>query len=244
MTNQSTAVAFVFCHVAKKPGSLKETMHVPWVTRQLIVIKNWAARENVVIAKTVIATPTYRKSAFALAAEFRSAVASASCGNSSLVLADISELLSRTSFDHIASCIEQLVKAGVPIVDATAGRELGSLTSDELKNIARHAGAARNAKSRAVKDGLILAGKRGNAPPRSNGKRGARVQRTKADNAALRHLDFIRSEQAKLPAGAQLSPSALARALDEAGHTAPRSQAWSHNSAKNLIRRLVAMKRL
>lgn len=244
MTGNPIAVAFVFSHVRKKASSDQEAVRVPWVRRQLVLINRWAARENVVVAKWVVAMPTYRKSAFALVTEFRAALDRAHRDNSSLVLADIPELLCRSHIDHIPACVDQLLKAGVPVIDAASGREWSSLTTDELYNVTLQAAATRRSRSRAVKDGLTLAGKKAGAPPTSNGRRGARAQKNRADNAALQHLDFVLSERAKQPPGEQLSPSALARALNEAGHAAPRSTGWSHNSAKNLIQRLVALKRL
>jgi hypothetical protein len=228
----------------EKAGSKRETTRVPWVRPQLFLISNWAARENVVVADWVFATPTYRKSAFTLVAEFRAAVDRANRDNGSLVLADIAELLCRTHIDHIPRCVDQLLKAGVPVVDATSGREWSSHTTDELNSITLQAGAARNARSRAVKDGLTLAGKQGSAPPKSNGNLGALAQSNKADRAALQLAEFVRSELAKLPPDDRVSLSALARALNDAGHPAPRSKAWSHNSTKNLIRRLVVLNRL
>jgi hypothetical protein len=75
-------------------------------------------------------------------------------------------------------------------------------------------------------------------PSADNWKMGNLANLTKADAFAHRHRDFVRAEIAKLPSNVELSPSSLARALNEVGFLSSRSNLWTHNSAKNLIERV------
>ena len=214
-----------------------------WFRRQHALIKDCAARNNAAL-KLFANWTTNRQRRFSATNDFRRAVESAVRSNGSLILGDIAELLRRTSFDQIVLCIDELSRTGVPTLDAASGRLFSSFDSVELSEMTRQAGRERKARSQAVKDGLALAGKPKKAPPRSNGIRGGNAYKLKADRSALRLADFVRGEMAKLPPGADMSPSALAKALNAAGIPATRSSTWGHNSARNLLRRLTALGRL
>jgi len=94
-----------------------------------------------------------------------------------------------------------------------------------------------HAKSHTIRAGLSLV-RRDHAASSENAARASAANASKADRRAADLRVLVERELATMPTGGILSPSVLARRLNEKGIAAPRGGAWSHNSAKNLLHRL------
>jgi hypothetical protein len=189
------------------------------------------------IAKSFIDTPTYRRATFIRSPQFREAKAYAIVHNADVVVADIQELLRRTPAGEIQDCVAVLDSPEVEIYDASLRSTWSSLSISRRQEIMVNSIRERGSRSEAVKVGLSL-GKKEHRASKGNGLKGSHANKVKADNRAKRLSEVVRAEEQKLAPGAPLSPSALAKVLNEAGELSPMGGKWSHNSAKNLIARL------
>jgi hypothetical protein len=193
------------------------------------------------IANHVIDTSTCRGAAFFHSPKFREAKARAIAQGADMVVADIQELLRRTPERKILACVTELDDPHVEIYDALLGRSWSSLPIRNREEMLVNSTRERLARSRAVKAGHLL-GKKERRAPRTNALNGSRANKLKADKAAIRLAEFVRNEERQLAPSASLSPSALARALNEADISSSRGGKWTHNAAKNLIARLKRLK--
>jgi hypothetical protein len=237
MTIKKPLIAFEFAYCAKRPKSAHDLNRNAWLLRQRRLILSFATASNRPIAKEFIDTPTYRGTTFAQSAKFHEATAFAIAQNGDLVVGDVQELLRRTPGEKILGCVKVLDGSDVEIYDATLKSSWSSLSHPRRQEILLNAARERSARSEAVKFGLKLAGKKRKAP-RPDALEGSRMNRIKADNAAARLREFVGVQKQKLEPGTSLSPSALAKALNEANIPSSRGGNWTYNSAKNLMVRL------
>jgi hypothetical protein len=234
-------VAYIFTWVRKKPRSVSELNQAAWAKRQKVATLKFARSHHLSISKTLVGVTTYRKKAFVHTQEFQDAVRLAGERDADLVLADIAELLARGPSDRVAECIEALDKIEVEIWDATHGRLWRSFTELQRVHLTLLASQVHTSRSNAIRAGLKLSKGVKESPPRENGRRGNASARRDADAFAKRHAGFVKSEQAKLAIGKKLSPTSLARALNDADIPSRRGGRWSHNAAKDLMQRQEAL---
>lgn len=241
MTPQRPLVAYVFAYLPKRPSSVEEIRDNPSITLQCQYIQQFATASAQKIKRLLVGTSVYRRKPFTKSDKFLEAMKVAASHDCDLALADIAELLSRTAEDQIVTCVRALDAAKVKIWDASSRTEWQSLPVVRRQEIILHSMRARAFRSQSVKAGIRNMKNERSARSTSNGLRGNRINKLKADRAALQLRDFVRSEQEKLGTGGRLSPAALARSMNEAGIPSARGGAWSFNSAKNLLERLARM---
>lgn len=242
MTDQKQFVAFYFSHVGRQPRTLSELRKLSWLNVQRRMIQHWAAANNYRLAPTPFKTTTNTETAFTESLEFRTALRHAGELKCSLVMADISESLSRTPAEKIVGCVKALDTILVDIWDVRSDDHWRSLSSETRSKLMNRAVIVRVNRERSIKSGLRSTGTR-KKPSADNWKRGNSANQAKADAFARGLADFVRSQKEKLLPGAKVSPSALAHALNEAGVLSPRSGVWNHNSARNLLRRVETLSR-
>lgn len=239
MTDQKPLVAFMFAYVSKRPSSERNIRTNASVSLQLGIIDKFVAKSGREVKRWIVGTSVYRRSPFTKSQKFLEAIEAATRLDCDLVLADVTELLGRTAMDQIDESAKALDTLEVNIWDATLNRQWHELPEITRQRIMVSSMRARATRSGSIKAGIKINGSQRGAPPASNGIKGSRVNKLKADKAALQLKEFVRREEAKLDPGETLSPAALARSLNQAGISASRGGEWSFNSAKNLIRRLV-----
>ncbi|MER8857018.1 hypothetical protein NKI09_05065 [Mesorhizobium sp. M0757] len=237
MTDQKQFVAFYFSHVGRQPRTLSELRNLPWLNLQRRMIQHWASANNYHLAHTLFKKTTNTETAFTESLEFRTALRRAGELKCSLVMADISESLSRTPAEKIVGCVKALDSILVDIWDVRRNDHWRSLSLEMRNNLMNRAVTVRVSREKAIRNGLRTAATR-KKPSADNGKRGNSANQAKADAFARELAGFVGSQKAKLTPDAKISPSALAHALNEAGVLSPRSGLWKHNSAKNLLERV------
>ncbi|UVK40996.1 hypothetical protein LHFGNBLO_002536 [Mesorhizobium sp. AR10] len=242
MTDRKQFVALCFSHVGRQPRTASELRKLPWLNRQHRIIQHWAAASNYHLAATLFQTTTHTETVFTESAKFHTAVRLAGGLACPLVLADVLGLLSRTSTEKIVTCMQLLDSIAVDVWDASRNCTWQSLSFEVRNELGRRAMAVRLSRTGPIRAGLKSAGTR-KKPPADNWKRGNMANQTKADAFARELAEFVRSQMAKLVPGAKVSPSALARSLNEAGVLSPRSGLWNHNSARNLLERVEKLNR-
>lgn len=242
MTDQKQFVAFYFSHVGRQPRTASELRKLAWLNLQRRMIQHWAAANNYHLAHTPFKTTTNTETAFTESLEFRTALRRAGELKCSLVMADISESLSRTPAEKIVGCVKVLDSLLVDIWDVRSDDHWRSLSSEIRNKLINRAVVVRVSREKSIRGGLSSTGTR-KKPSADNWKRGNLANQTKADAFARPLADFVRSQKAKLMPGAKVSPSALAHALNEAGVLSPRSGLWNHNSARNLLERVEKLDR-
>lgn len=242
MTDQKKFMAFCFSRVTKQPRDDSELRALTWLNQQHKIIQRWAAANSFELAHTEWGTTTHAGTAFSDSVKFREAVRLASARAYPLVMADISELLSRTPVEKIVGCVKALDSLSIDIWDVSRNGLWTSLSLETKKNMINRAAAIRVSRAKPIRVGLRSAATR-KKPSANNWERGNLANQTKADAFARQLADFVRSHTAKLVPGSKVSPSALARALNEVGVLSPRSGLWNHNSARNLLERLEKLDR-
>jgi hypothetical protein len=228
---ESPPIAFLFAYVKKKPRSKAEAMAVPLISMQVRL----ATAKGVLLSNAVLVTEASRRRHFAATRVFEDAVRRSRERGQPLVIPSIELLLDRTPAVLLVDCLERLRNHEDVIEDATMGRGwLKALTPDRLVGIASQ--SAR--RSMAIKLGLSARkGERSPAQDAGMSRANAiRVEKARRSAEELRPLveNLIRT----LSHGETLRPSALARALNEAGELSPHGKTWTFNSAKNLLERL------
>jgi hypothetical protein len=237
MIDQKQFVAFCFSHVGRQPRTASELRKLPWLNRQHRIILHWAAASNYHLADTLVQTATHSGTAFTEGVKFHTAVRLAGELACPLVVADLLDLLSRTSDQKIEACMNLLDSIVVDVWDASRNNTWRSLSFEGRNELGRRAMVVKLSRGRPIRAGLKAASTR-KKPSTNNWEKGNLANQTKADSFARQQADFVRREIAKLLPNVELSPSSLARALNEAGRLSPRSGLWHHNSAKNLIERV------
>lgn len=181
---------------------------------------------------------TYRTAPFVSRERFRQAITVARSSGADLLLANIRELMECTTRDRIIKCVDVLNSLDVEVWDASLRRTWQSMTEDERRSLITSAAQMSRSRSKAVRDGIRLSRVEKVAIQSANHKHGNRANRRNADERASRLRRFLVEEIAKLPMGEELSPSALAAALNANGVSSARGGRWSHNTAKDLMARI------
>lgn len=230
--------AYAFAYVGRRLQSMDELNANAALRRQRYVQLKFEKASGRPIQEHVPDWSTYRSPPFVLREKFRRTVDLARGVGADLLLANIRELMARTKRDRISECADALDALDVEVWDASAGRTWQSMTDDERRSLVIHAAQESKSRSETVKAGIRLSGTKKAAPPNANYRRGNQANRHKANERASRLRNFVLTEIAKLPEGEELSPSALAEALNSAGIPSARGGSWSHNTAKDLIARV------
>ena len=238
MMSDRPVVAYVYARVQSLLPLKAALERSAWLRGQVKQIQHWADTHGFTVVRWFFRMSTYSGTAFPRTAEFSQALAAARDAGSALVLADIRELLSRTARDKIERSIIDLDTAGVEILDASRNKAWRSLTKTNRFVSRQQIMAANLARSRPAKNAITERGRSFAARTTENWRRGNAANRVRADRHAQQHASFVLAEKSKLPAGVPLSPTALARSMNEAGLLTSRFRPWSHNAAKNLIQRL------
>jgi len=234
-------VAYCFAYVGRQLRSQDEVNANATLMRQLAAQLAFGRASGRRILEKVPDWSTYRLVYFVSREKFRHAVEVARSSGADLLLANIRELMARTPYDRISECANVLNSLDIEVWDASLGRTWHSMSGDERKFLILGAAQERQSRSKAVKVRLQLSGAQKTAVPNSNYKHGNRANRLNAYERAHRLRNLVLAEIAKLPMGEELSPSALAKALNEAGVASARGGRWSHNTAKDLMARIRAL---
>lgn len=238
MNDARLLVAYSFAYVRRQIRSLDDLNANGALKRQRATQLIFSKRSGKRILEKFADWSTYRRAPFVSRQKFRQAVTAARSAGADLLLADIRELIEHTRRDQIMRCFSVLNTLDVEVWDASLHRSWGSMTEDEQRSLITGAARTMASRSKAVKQGISLAGIKKGAPPKANRQLGNLANRRGADERARRHQDFVLNEMAKLPAAQKLSPSALAAALNAAGVASARGGQWTHNTAKDLIARI------
>ncbi|UDL92227.1 hypothetical protein LGH82_13950 [Mesorhizobium sp. PAMC28654] len=238
MTEARPLIAYSFAYVRRQIHSGEELNANRALKRQLAAQLVFEKGSGKHILKNFPDSSTYREAPFVSRERFRQAITVARNAGADLLLADIRELMERTTRDQIIRCVGVLNALDVEVWDASLGRTWQSMSEDERRSLFMRAAQTKASRSKAVKDGMLLSRVERAAAPKGNYRQGNRANRHNADQRALRHWDFVLKEMERLPAGKKLSPSALAAALNAAEVPSPRGGRWIHNTAKDLIARI------
>lgn len=241
MNSQSRLIGFMFSRLNRKPRSAKDLSGNAWLMNQRRQIVGWLLATGGDVVETIVGTTTSTKPAFAKSPEFRRAIQRAIDTGADIVLADIQEMLGRSDAKQILDSVHILDAAPVNIWDASRNTVWASLSSEMRSAVMIKAIAVRASRSKTIKAGVRRRAMPPKAPADNDRQRGASANRKKADMKARRLADFVNAERKKLTLGEELSPSRLAKALNDAGIQPDRAAAWGHNSAKNLVRRLASL---
>ncbi|PBB39609.1 hypothetical protein [Mesorhizobium sp. WSM3868] len=238
MNEARLLVAYSFVYVRRQPNSPAEVNANSALRRQLTTQRKFEKASNGRILKVIPDWSTSRTTPFSSRENFRNAVEVARSAGADLLLADIAELIERTTLNQIARCVDALNALDVELWDATLARTWRAMGLDERGSFVKSAMEISKSRSEAVRAGIQLSRTKKAAPPNLNYKHGNHANRRNADKRASRLLPFVLGEMAKLTTGEKLSPSALAAALNAAGVSTARGGQWTHNTAKDLIARI------
>lgn len=213
-------------------GALKRQL-----AAQLIFVKGSGRR----ILENFPDWSTYRTAPFVSRERFRQAITVARSSGADLLLANIRQLMERTTPDRILKCVDALNAVDVEVWDASLRRTWQSMTEDERRSLITNAVRINKSRSEPVKDGIRPSRTDKATLPNANYKHGNRANRRNADKRAFRLRRFVLEEMAKLPTGEELSPSALAAALNAADVSSARGGRWTHNTARDLMARIATL---
>lgn len=224
------AAIYVFSLVRRKPGSREELLVLPAVARQLNALTRFTKLNGVRIVRSFVDTATYRNSVFTNSPIFTQAVAFADDRRIPLLIADVAHLIGETGKSAFLA-MTSLDAHGELIFDVSSGHYWREFD-----------GAKRLPIVGAAKSQIRTPAKRiGNAAEidrTASQRRGATANRTNADRRSAQLKPIVEAFEASLPDGQALSPSMLARHLNELELRSARGGKWSHNTAKRLLERV------
>lgn len=237
MIEPKSLVGFVFTYTNRRPRRVEELQTHPWVRLQTVMVHAFAKRQAHELRMIHAGFLVGRRKAFMDADEFRLAVELARKNDADLVVGDLQELMSRTPAGLINHVIEQLGRLEVGMWDARRGESWTPLDPARREAIAGLARIASTTKSHTIAQSLKMSQVKrpGSA---ANAARASSAYARQAARRAEALREFVASQQSTLPAGAPLTPTMLARRLNEEGIPAARGGKWSLNAAKNLLKRL------
>ena len=242
MNEARPLVAYSFAYVGRQLHSPDEVNANATLMRQLAAQLIFGKASGRRILQKVPDWSTYRMTPFVSRENFRHAVELARRSGADLLLGNIRELMARTPYDRISECADVLDALDIEVWDASLGCTWHSMSGDKRESIIVNAALERHSRSKAVKVGLQLSEAEKTTVRNSNYKHGNRANRRNANERAHKLRNFVLAEIAKLPTGEELSPSALARVLNDAGVASARGGRWSHNTAKDLLARIGALR--
>lgn len=237
MIDPRPLVGFVFTYTNHRPRPIEDLQAHPWVRLQSAMIQSFTKGRGLELSAIHGGLLVGRRKAFVDADEFRTVVEVARTIDADLVVGDMQELLSRTPASLIDHAIERLGQLDVSVWDARRGESWTSLDPARQGAIVGFARIASTTKSHSIALGLKMSKVKRTASAANAGKASNAYARQAARRAEeLR--EFVTSQQLMLPAGTLLSPTVLARRLNEEGIPSARGGDWSLNAAKNLLKRL------
>ncbi|MDQ6434357.1 hypothetical protein RB623_09880 [Mesorhizobium sp. LHD-90] len=242
MVSVLQVVVFVFAYVRRAPRSNKDLAAVSSVRAQRASILLGQKLGDIEIIHERYSWTTNRRSPFCERPEFHMAIREAKKAGAAIAVADIASLLAEAPANKIQDCEHALNNCTVDIWDQRLRRRWQSVPDVARTAILATAAHTRNTRSNLVKLGLLKAGE-ARSVKHSNFRNGTQGNIQRADRMALRLKDVVLAENAKLPPGSALSPSALARSLNDQNITSPRGGRWSHNTAKALLDRVLLLQR-
>ncbi|MBZ9857067.1 hypothetical protein LB566_25065 [Mesorhizobium sp. CA13] len=231
-------VAYSFAYVRRQIRSLDDLNANGALKRQRAAQLGFEKRSGRQVLENFADWSTYRGASFVARHKFHRAISVARNVGADLLLADIGDLIEHTRPDQIVRCFGVLNSLDIEVWDASQDRTWQSMTPDEQRSLISGAARTMASRSKAVRQGISLSSAKKGAPPKGNHQLGNLANRRSADQCARRHQDFVLREMDKLLAGQELSPSALAAALNAAGVSSARGGQWTHNTAKDLIARI------
>ncbi|MFI5408065.1 hypothetical protein [Kaistia sp. UC242_56] len=232
-------VRYVFAYTNRRPKSPDEVFSLPVVRAQLLAISRYqqtSSRDP--IGSIQFDYATTRKKAFDLLPNFRKAVGMAQQSNGALVLGGIGELLRRTNPELIADIASRLDGLSVPVIDAMTLKTWNELSNADRSLIYLEAKSAALLRTGSIRAGISASTKERQSPPTQNQKRAVRAVELYAEKRASDLSVFVESLRSTLSSNGTMTPSVLAKALNDAGVPSARGKTWSFNAAKNLLRRL------
>jgi hypothetical protein len=205
------------------------------IRKQSALVKTFAHRSGQKVPDFIFGVTTYRKAIFTQSPSFDRAVALAQELGEAVWVADIWELLRKTRPEDVNAALLKLDELKVDVFDCVHARRWRDFTATDRLAFLQQT-MARKIESAAA-SGHVRNAK---TPDPRNGLRGASANRKKADQRAESLRQIVKAFRSELPAGSLLTPSMLMRHLNDIGHKPERAKAWSLNSCKNLLQRLLS----
>lgn len=239
MAGSGGFVSYVFAYTNRRPASVADVNALPAVQAQLLAIERYRLRSKAVsVGARQFDYSTTRKKPFDRLPNFRKAVAMAQEAGVPLVLGGIAELLRRTNADLIDDLASRLDIMAVPVIDAMAFKVWQEIPFGDRQLIRLEAKSVASSRTKSICAGVSASTKDRQPSPARNQKHAVRRVQLNADKRASDQSDFVSALRSSLSPDIILTPSALAKALNDAGVPSARGKTWSFNAAKNLLNRI------
>jgi hypothetical protein len=226
-------IAYYFAYVNKRAKAPP-----PAMVRQHLLTQRLETTSQIRVLEVFRTVLTNRDRHFAETGEFLSAVRRANELGCAIVLGDFEDMLKRTGPKLMVECASAALSAGVPVIDGRTGRPV-----DPKEIMATVKFLQRDASAR--RDSIQIGRKLSNAEhrPRANNQpKAAKGTVMKADRTALLLEPVIQEISDELPPGKNLTPTILARALNERQMLSDRGNAWSRGTADRLLKRVETLR--
>lgn len=236
MTKHIALYSFGYFKRTKAPGG--EYFQAPQIKDQVRRLISLICSEDFQLERRFFDITRNRHTSFIDSPIFKKALDTAEREDLDLFL-NLKVLLSITPRNKRKQALQRLMQiSSVRIFDIDNRQYVDEMSPTMLPSMFSWIERQTDERSIAIKAGLT---RRGYVhPPMSNWvrKTGNLVLSRQADQNAERHRAFIMGLIAKKPAGSQISPAEVARALNEDGRYTARGKPWSYNSTKNMLKRL------
>ncbi|MCR4523083.1 recombinase family protein [Bosea sp. 47.2.35] len=234
------AVSFIFAIAGKMPRDQKAAERIPAVATQASMLARRCRANNLAGKALHLAITTYRPSVFVDHPEFVLAVQAAQKLGAELLLADPFSFMRNLESEAAFRCMTILDALPIGITNAHDGRPWASYSTAEKQSLYFFASSATSVHGSVIKRRLRKAIKPKNQASAEAQERGRATLSRNADRRAFElktTIERIRNEVGD----AELSPTAVAKELNQLGHTTARGHAWSTTTAKRLLHRLKQM---
>ncbi|WP_327212032.1 hypothetical protein U8Q06_23865 [Rhizobium beringeri] len=235
--NNPKPIAFLFAYVPKMPTSVNELNEIGALRTQSAILLQFARKIGSEPPERFPAVTTYRNATFTRNAIFKRAATQAQSSGTILWVADIWQLLRKSSPANAARALEDLDNLQIDVLDCLSGKSWKEFGPTERGLLVR------DARSRAVASAVSSssgAARKGQAPDIHNALKGASANKTKAQRRAEQLRPVVDAFRGSLSPDQALTPSMLMRHLNAESVMPERGKSWSLNSCKNLLNRLQA----
>lgn len=223
-------IAFLFAYVRAMPKSKDEFRQIKELHGQSAIVVRYAKANGLALPMKRPAVTTYRLALFTRNVVFRRSAAEAKAASAPLWVADLAHLLRSAGAINPAKIMEDL---DVELIDCTSGKKWREFSA------ANRLSWMQEAASRNIGAAVTVSRKKGQAPEIKNALKGARANRTKADEQANQLRPLVEGLIATLEPNEPLTPGQLMRHFNEHGIRSARGATWSYNACKNLLGRLL-----
>ncbi len=222
-------VVYHFAYSPRRSGKAPAAL-----TQQAMYVRRFTKARGLEVIERFQARLTNRDRHFADTGEFRDAIHRAGGLGCPLVLGDVEDMLARTPPELIGDCARVLLDAGIAILDARTGHDIGD---GQFRTIVTFALREAVRRRHAVKLGLKIS-KSERQPGGANQRKAARGAVLAANKRAEKLRPTVEEIRLSLPAGTLLTATVLARELNARSVLTDSGKSWSRNAADRLLDRL------